>query len=216
MIGGNDLIGSGGGSHPSKRWRYYKLCPSKKCLQFGDFSEKIAPIIKEFDKLPNKVDLNKITEIRTIRKGSNVGVSSLFPTPPNLQQQQMLSSSSTGSGNMLSTSMSSQFSNDFNTTSSSSSSSALSFALFNENNIPIVEFICATSEQASEWKDGFSMLLDKGITSKETAEYLHSLTEIGVKVKLLQIAGDRVEVPDKSLEIPPLSTGSNAKFYYDI
>ncbi|CAO3623991.1 unnamed protein product [Cunninghamella blakesleeana] len=202
MISGSDLISGGGGSHPSKRWRYYKLCPSKKCLQFGDFSEKMTSVIKEFDKLPNKVDLNKVSEIRTIRKGSNVGVSSLFPTPPNLQQQQMLSSSS----------------NDFNTTSSfsSSSSSALSFALFNENNIPIVEFICATSEQASEWKDGFSMLLDKGITSKETAEYLHSLTEIGVKVKLLQIAGDRVEVPDKSLEIPPLSTGSGARFYYDI
>ncbi|CAO3609669.1 unnamed protein product [Cunninghamella echinulata] len=245
VIGGNDLIGSSGsgsgsGHHPSKRWRYYKLCPSKKCLQFGDFAERIAPTIKEFDKLPNKVDLHKVIEIRTIRKGSNVGVSSLFPSPPNQPiltsatatnptatgaSTAMTLTSSSGGGvgnnnnnsssnnNMLSSSYASQFSNEY---SSSSSTSALSFALFNENNIPIVEFICATSEQASEWKDGFSMLLDKGITSKETAEYLHSLTEIGVKVKLLQIAGDRVEVPDKSLEIPPLPTGPNTRFYYDI
>jgi engulfment/cell motility protein 1 len=97
-----------------------------------------------------------------------------------------------------------------------SSGASLAFALYNDSHTPLAEFICATSEQASEWKDGFSMLMDKGITSKETAEYLHSLTEIGVKVKLLQIAGDRVEVPHGSLEVPPIPYGSGAKFYYDV
>jgi engulfment/cell motility protein 1 len=51
--------------------------------------------------------------------------------------------------------------------------------------------------------------------SKDTAEYIHSLTEIGVKVKLLQIAGDRVEVPHGSLEIPPVYAGLSEGFWYE-
>jgi engulfment/cell motility protein 1 len=78
----------------------------------------------------------------------------------------------------------------------------------------IAEFKCSTAALLSEWTDGFSLLLDKGITSKDTAEYIHSLTEIGVKVKLLQIAGDRVEVPHGGLEIPIVHAGLSEGFWY--
>ncbi|KAI8342715.1 ELMO/CED-12 family-domain-containing protein [Chlamydoabsidia padenii] len=192
---GSGISGSGNNS-AVKRWRYYKLSPSKKALQFGDFADRIAPIIKDYDRLPNKIDLGEVADIRTIRKPSNA--MSLFPMPPS----------------SLPSTTSSHFHHDQPT--SSLSSVSLAFGLYNDSNVPLAEFICATSEQASEWKDGFSMLMDKGITSKETAEYLHSLTEIGVKVKLLQIAGDRVEVPHGSLEVPPIPYGSGTKFYYDV
>ncbi|KAI8137265.1 ELMO/CED-12 family-domain-containing protein [Fennellomyces sp. T-0311] len=157
----------------SKRWRYYKLSPSKKTLFYGDFTEKYPPVIKSCDKLPNKVDLAGVSEIKSIaRKASNIN-SLLAETASNL-----------------------------------------SFALFSNDNLALAEFICSSSAQASEWKDGFSMLLDKGITSKDTAEYLHSLTEIGVKVKLLQIAGDRIEVPHGHIDVPPVPVGLGSGFYY--
>lgn len=158
-----------------RRWRYYKLSPSKKTLQYGDFNEKFPPVIKSFDKLTNKVDLTQASEIKPYRrKASNVASLSTL----------------------------------------SDSTTTLSFALFSEDHVPLAEFICTSSAQASEWKDGFSMLLDKGITSKDTAEYLHSLTEIGVKVKLLQIAGDRIEVPHGQIEPPPVPAGLGTGFFY--
>ncbi|KAI8093144.1 ELMO/CED-12 family-domain-containing protein [Halteromyces radiatus] len=211
----NELIGnvgSSGGGSSGKRWRYYKLSPSKKALQFGDFSERVAPIIKDYDKLPNKIDLSQVFEIRTIRKRSNAGAMALFPLPPSSTPMSPTSPVGFGSHPFASSSSGSNYLQH----DTASSTSALAFALYNENHTSLAEFICATSEQASEWKDGFSMLLDKGITSKETAEYLHSLTEIGVKVKLLQIAGDRVEVPHGSLEVPPIPYGSASRFYYDV
>lgn len=89
-----------------------------------------------------------------------------------------------------------------------------SFVLLAAPKTVIAEFKCSTAALLSEWTDGFSLLLDKGITSKDTAAYIHSLTEIGVKVKLLQIAGDRVEVPHGGLEIPTVHAGLSEGFWY--
>ncbi|CAO3596362.1 unnamed protein product [Absidia cylindrospora] len=217
----NELLGNMGagnnGAASSKRWRYYKLSPSKKALQFGDFFDQVTPIIKDYDRLPSKIDLSAVSEIRTLRKSSTSGTLSLFPMPPN--SYPLTPTSSNG--------LATQYHHTDNPPAliagsslalppSSSSTMSLTFAFYNEKQKPMAEFICATSEQASEWKDGFSMLMDKGITSKETAEYLHSLTEIGVKVKLLQIAGDRVEVPHGSLEVPPMPFGYGGRFFYDV
>jgi engulfment/cell motility protein 1 len=93
--------------------------------------------------------------------------------------------------------------------------SNLSFALYNDKNVPLAEFHCSSAAEAAEWKDGFSMLLDKRFASKETAELFHTLTEVGVKVKLLQIAGDRVEIPHSAVEIPPVPPGLGSGFFYN-
>lgn len=175
-------------SSTAKRWRYYKLSPSKKVLQFGDFSDKLAPIIHNYDQLTGKVDLSAVSDIKAFsRKVSNAGMA--VPS---------LSSSANSSA----------------VPSLSEATPGLSFALVGENGAALAEFVCSSSAQASEWRDGFSLLLDKGISSKETAEYLHSLTEIGVKVKLLQIAGDRVEVPHGHLEPPSVPNGLGTGFFY--
>ncbi|KAI9321057.1 ELMO/CED-12 family-domain-containing protein [Dichotomocladium elegans] len=171
---GPSLTLSSSTSTAHKRWRYYKLSPSKKSLQYGDFSDKYPLVITSYSELPNKIDLAHVTEIKgTGRKTSSVAPTSFLET-----------------------------------------SAALSFGLFSADHTLLADFICTSSAQASEWKDGFSMLLDKGITSKDTAEYLHSLTEIGVKVKLLQIAGDRIEVPHGHLDPPPVPAGLGSGFYY--
>ncbi|CAO3703335.1 unnamed protein product [Rhizopus stolonifer] len=101
------------------------------------------------------------------------------------------------------------------TLSSETQQDLVSFALYNEKNHPLAEFHCSSATQAAEWKDGFSMLLDKRFTSKETAELFHTLTEVGVKVKLLPIAGDRVEIPH-GLEVPPVPPGLGTGFFYNV
>ncbi|KAI9323194.1 ELMO/CED-12 family-domain-containing protein [Dichotomocladium elegans] len=169
---------SGSVNTARKRWRYYKLSPSKKILQFGDFADKNPVVIKSYECLPNKVDLSLVSEIKSYHRKSStaltLSISSLFET-----------------------------------------TSKLSFRLLSDEQVPLAEFICSSSAQASEWRDGFSMLLDQGITSKDTAEYLHSLTEIGVKIKLLQVAGDRVEIPHKHPDVPTVPAGLGSGFFYD-
>lgn len=98
--------------------------------------------------------------------------------------------------------------------SSNTDTTQQTFVLLTSSKAVIAEFRCSSAALFSEWTDGFSLLLDKGITSKDTAEYIHSLTEIGVKVKLLQIAGDRVEVPHGGLEIPIVQNGLGEGFWY--
>lgn len=180
----------------SKRWRYYKLSRSKRSIMYGDFSEKIAPVLKSYEKLPNRIDLGSVSEIRTIRKTSTAGLN-------------------TNASQIFNTSNGTPTMTEFNGLSSSSVNN-LSFALYTDKNMTIAEFYCSTPTQAAEWKDGFSMLLDKRFTSKETAEIFHTLTEVGVKVKLLQIAGDRVEIPHGSIDVPPVPPGLGSGFFYDI
>lgn len=170
----------------SKRWRYYKLSRSKKSIMYGDFSEKIAPVLKSYEKLPHRIDLSSVSEIRSIRKMSSAGL--------NMSNSQIFQSSTEFMG---------------------SSNPNLAFALYTDKNMTMAEFYCSSPTQAAEWKDGFSMLLDKRFTSKETAELFHTLTEVGVKVKLLQIAGDRVEIPHGSIEVPPVPPGLGSGFFYD-
>lgn len=174
-----------------KKWRYYKLSRSKKSIMYGDFSEKIAPVLKNYEKLPNKIDLSSVSEIRPIRKPSSAGLYN--------SSSQIFNSG----GSLL------------NSTLSSSVNSNTSFALYTDKNMVIAEFYCSSPAQAAEWKDGFSMLLDKRFTSKETAEIFHTLTEVGVKVKLLQIAGDRVEIPHGVVDVPPVPVGLGTGFFYD-
>ncbi|KAG2200960.1 hypothetical protein INT46_010343 [Mucor plumbeus] len=199
-------------ANTGKRWRYYKLSRSKRSIMYGDFSEKIAPVLKSYEKLPNRIDLSSVNEIRSIRKASIAGLANNSSQIFNNNSSVLSSSSAAGIGTI-----------DGNTLNSSNLLSAgqqqsngnLAFALYSDKYTPIAEFYCTTATQAAEWKDGFSMILDKRFTSKETAELFHTLTEVGVKVKLLQIAGDRVEIPHGVVEIPPVPPGLGTGFFYD-
>jgi engulfment/cell motility protein 1 len=173
-----------------KKWRYYKLSRSKRSIMYGEFSEKIAPVLKSYEKLPHRIDLSSVNEIKPIRKASTAGLNTASP--------QIFNSN----GLLIDMPVSQNTSNT-------------SFALYTDKNMIIAEFYCSSATQAAEWKDGFSMLLDKRFTSKETAEIFHTLTEVGVKVKLLQIAGDRVEIPHGVVEVPPVPIGLGSGFFYD-
>ncbi|CEP09887.1 hypothetical protein [Parasitella parasitica] len=186
-----------------KRWRYYKLSRSKRSIMFGDFSEKIAPILKSYEKLPNRIDLAAVKEIRPIRKASIAGLANT--------SSGLASSVSGIDGNVT---INSGILSTGNHHQQQSNNNNLAFALYSDKYTSIAEFYCANATQAAEWKDGFSMILDKRFTSKETAELFHTLTEVGVKVKLLQIAGDRVEIPHGVVEAPPVPLGLGTGFFY--
>ncbi|KAJ3190735.1 hypothetical protein HK101_008431, partial [Irineochytrium annulatum] len=67
--------------------------------------------------------------------------------------------------------------------------------------------------QFGEWTDGFNMLLDKNIANRETADFIHQLADVGVKLALLDLTGEGADVPAAPPEIPELPT--NWAFYYD-
>ncbi|CAG8542930.1 301_t:CDS:2 [Acaulospora colombiana] len=90
----------------------------------------------------------------------------------------------------------------------------LTFSLMSGPDTSLADFLASDFVQFSEWTDGLNMLFDKNIGSKDTAEFIHVLTEIGVKVKLLDLSGERVEIP-QDVEVPNKLPVIGNGFYYD-
>ncbi|CAG8723017.1 18589_t:CDS:2, partial [Acaulospora morrowiae] len=90
----------------------------------------------------------------------------------------------------------------------------LTFSLMSGPDTSLADFHASDLVQFSEWTDGLNMLFDKNIGSKDTAEFIHVLTEIGVKVKLLDLSGERVEIP-QNVEVPSALPVIGNGFYYD-
>ncbi|CAG8526137.1 1084_t:CDS:2 [Racocetra fulgida] len=94
------------------------------------------------------------------------------------------------------------------------SSQDLMFSLMSGPDTVLADFMASDYVQFSEWTDGLNMLFDKNIGSRDTAEFIQILTEIGVKVKLLDLSGERVEIP-QSVEVPRELPVVENGFYYD-
>ncbi|KAG9291106.1 hypothetical protein G9A89_012978 [Geosiphon pyriformis] len=102
-------------------------------------------------------------------------------------------------------------------TKSNTGSQDLTFSLMSGAETSLADFVAPNHTQYSEWTDGFNMLFDKNIGSKDTAEYIHVLTEIGVKVKLLDLSGECVEIP-QTVQVPselPVIGPNGHGFFYD-
>ncbi|KAK9708298.1 hypothetical protein K7432_009716 [Basidiobolus ranarum] len=89
------------------------------------------------------------------------------------------------------------------------------FSLMYGPDITLTEYYTPVETQFSEWTDGFNMFFDKNIANKDTAELVQSLTEIELKVHLLDISAEQIELPTYC-EVPelPSNTLSNFNFYY--
>ncbi|KND04294.1 uncharacterized protein SPPG_00027 [Spizellomyces punctatus DAOM BR117] len=96
---------------------------------------------------------------------------------------------------------------------------SLSFSLVSSSssdqaNPSMADFVCSSAVQYSEWTDGFNMLLDKNIANRDTAEYIQQLTDVAVKLALLDLTGDGIDVAAVStVDVPDLPTSST--FWYD-
>ena len=65
----------------------------------------------------------------------------------------------------------------------------------------------------ADWTDGLNMLRKDGldVATEETAGFVHVLTEIGPKIKLLDLSGERVDIPSSLAAGPP---PSNTDFFF--
>ncbi|KAK4706042.1 hypothetical protein P7C70_g158, partial [Phenoliferia sp. Uapishka_3] len=173
-----------------KGWRFYRLAANRKVLHFVECGERM-PIRGGLDDLPERIDLSTVTEI----------VSNGGPTLSKGHSRGFSNASSTRSPTFRSSS----------TLKSPVPSSPLSFSIHSNDGL-IAELIAPNQSTYSEWIDGLALLKPDGsISTKETADFVHALTEIGVKIKLLDLSGERVEVPS-GLVVPPVPRSTN--FYY--
>ncbi|KAJ3052420.1 hypothetical protein HK097_006293 [Rhizophlyctis rosea] len=72
--------------------------------------------------------------------------------------------------------------------------SLVSSSSSDSSNPSIADFAASSPTQFGEWLDGFNMLLERNIASKDTAEFVRMVTDVGVKLALLDITGEGVDL----------------------
>ncbi|KAF8966320.1 ELMO/CED-12 family-domain-containing protein [Flammula alnicola] len=105
--------------------------------------------------------------------------------------------------------------NDFPSTSAPVPS-PLSFSLLSAHEGSLADLIAPDSSRWADWTDGLNMLRRDGghVSSKETAGFVQALTEIGLKIKLLDLSGEMVEIPTGLVAGPPPT--NNDFFFSDL
>ncbi|KAJ7836534.1 hypothetical protein B0H13DRAFT_2032068, partial [Mycena leptocephala] len=85
--------------------------------------------------------------------------------------------------------------------------SPLSFSLLSAHEGSLADQIAPDQSRWADWTDGLNMLRRDGghVSSKETAGFVQALTEIGLKIKLLDLSGEMVEIPSGLVAGPPPS-----------
>ncbi|KAJ2934854.1 hypothetical protein H1R20_g2277, partial [Candolleomyces eurysporus] len=88
---------------------------------------------------------------------------------------------------------------------SAPSLSPLSFSLLSAHEGSLADLIAPDISRWADWTDGLNMLRRDGghVTSSETADFVQALTEIGLKIKLLDLSGEMVEIPNNLVAGPP-------------
>ncbi|KAK6992173.1 ELMO/CED-12 family-domain-containing protein, partial [Favolaschia claudopus] len=91
--------------------------------------------------------------------------------------------------------------------------SPLSFSLLSAHEGSLADQIAPDQSRWADWTDGLNMLRRDGghVSSKETAGFVQALTEIGLKIKLLDLSGEMVELPSGLIAGPP---PSNTDFFF--
>ncbi|KAF7308572.1 ELMO domain-containing protein [Mycena chlorophos] len=91
--------------------------------------------------------------------------------------------------------------------------SPLSFSLLSAHEGSIADQIAPDQSRWADWTDGLNMLRRDGghVASKETAGFVQALTEIGLKIKLLDLSGEMVEIPSGLVAGPP---PTNTDFFF--
>lgn len=77
-----------------------------------------------------------------------------------------------------------------------------------------IEIICLNPTQFSEWTDGFNMLLERPIQNKDTAEFVNSLSDLELRLHLLDIAAEGIELPKEDPVLPELPP-VGARYFHD-
>ncbi|KAK0189031.1 ELMO/CED-12 family-domain-containing protein [Armillaria mellea] len=91
--------------------------------------------------------------------------------------------------------------------------SPLSFSLLSAHEGSLADQIAPDQSRWADWTDGLNMLRRDGghVASQETAGFVQALTEIGLKIKLLDLSGEKVEIPSGLTAGPP---PANTDFFF--
>ncbi|GAA5914628.1 hypothetical protein JCM6882_001221 [Rhodosporidiobolus microsporus] len=214
--------GTGAGGERGARWRFYRLAPNRKALGWverGAGEGREVPV-GGLEELPERLDLALVTDV--VPSGANAlqrprpsTNDSHAPAAPHHRTVSSLSQPQRG-GVFSRSSTDTATPSHTHGASHSAPSPSLSFTLHTSDG-PLITLLAPSQHTYSEWVDGLSLLLPSshgtgGIATQETADYVQQLTDIGVKVKLLDLSGERVEVPKGGVEVRgvPRST----EFFY--
>ncbi|KAL7280702.1 hypothetical protein PYCCODRAFT_1443323 [Trametes coccinea BRFM310] len=166
---------------PTRPWRFLRLDAGLKYLHYVDSAVKF-PVRKGLEDLPERIEIAMISEVAT-------GTCAPFPHILRDQADIPLGSSSP----ML--------------------ASPLSFSLLSTSGGSLADQIAPDQARWADWTDGLNMLRRDGghVASQETELFVQALTEIGLKIKLLDLSGERVEIPSGLVAGPP---PMNSDFFF--
>ncbi|MCO5585241.1 hypothetical protein L7F22_039174 [Adiantum nelumboides] len=198
MVGGptrnvkGSLTMGANGIASSRPYRFYRLSPNKKYLYFCEASEKV-PIRSGLDDLPERIDLSLVRDILIHSTAQNVNSEG---------NNAVLNGGTIATNNGM--------------INVNEANNNLAFSLLRAPDVSLADFVALNTSQFSEWTDGLSMLSTEGglVNTRETAEFIQILTDIGVKVKLLDVTGEQVELP--SAVAPPHLPSSTSFFFADL
>ncbi|CAH7670233.1 ELMO/CED-12 family-domain-containing protein [Phakopsora pachyrhizi] len=195
------------------RWRYYRLSPNKKYLHYLESSHPVQ-VKNGVEEMPDRIDLSLITEIvggGGTHRNSNGAISD-SATPDQINDQAMSRRISTLSSTSTSDSLVA-VGNPVHKKNSTNSSGA-NISLMNGDHL-VARLHPSNAHIHSEWLDGLNMVKvgsEAGaMTTKESAEIVYDLTQIGTMIQLLDLSGERVEIPSY-MNVPPVPLSSD--FFY--
>ncbi|KAF8605927.1 hypothetical protein BDV93DRAFT_543115 [Ceratobasidium sp. AG-I] len=172
---------------PQRPWRFMRLDKTMRYLYYVDSAMKI-PMRSGIEDLPERIEVASIAEVAT----------GTCAVPHNVAY---------GSG-------------DVTSPLSPPTISPLSFSLMSERSRDqsdqqqqpknsLADQVAENASRFSDWTDGLNMLRKDGghVATTETAEFVQALTEIGLKIKLLDLSGEKAEIPAHLPSgIPPSDT----------
>ncbi|KAG0145739.1 hypothetical protein CROQUDRAFT_658246 [Cronartium quercuum f. sp. fusiforme G11] len=179
-----------------QRWRFYRLAPNRKYLHYLETSMP-GPVKNGVDEMPDRIEISAITEI--------ISGNGVPDATPNVARQ---------AARRLSTHSNASATTDGSTTHVPPTASTVPprLSLMGAGQTLAV-LSPATAESHAEWLDGLNLVRADGsmVATKESAELVFALTQIGTQIKLLDLSGERVEIPSY-LDVPPVPIST--EFFY--
>ncbi|CAE6446412.1 unnamed protein product [Rhizoctonia solani] len=175
---------------PQRPWRFMRLDKTMRFIYYLDSTMKI-PMRGGIEDLPERIEVASIAEVAT----------GTCAVPHNVAY---------GSG-------------DVTSPMSPLTVSPLSFSLVSERSRDqpeqqppkhsLADQVAENASRFSDWTDGLNMLRKDGghVATTETAEFVQALTEIGLKIKLLDLSGEKAEIPS---HLPPGIPPSDTNFFF--
>ncbi|TIB02023.1 hypothetical protein E3P94_01217 [Wallemia ichthyophaga] len=88
--------------------------------------------------------------------------------------------------------------------STASLTSTINILTFVSKQAAVAELIPVTASQYSEWYDGLRYILDESSSmTGQSSDLVNTLTDLGVKIKLLDLAGENMDIPNNIPTPPP-------------